>query len=205
MMESGLPTAEVEAAPGPTDKEIAAVRDLAEKALALALRKAKGDELLAQIAAELKDVVEKKLPDAMRAARLETWPMPGGAHFELSTIVNAGIPKDPQATYEAHRWLEEHGHGSLIKRRISIFFGREEIDWAKKFMRDCARRKKPLKLEEKEWVEPQTLGSFVREQLREAAANGRDSEEVAPSRLLGVFKLTYAKFVPLEPKRKTGP
>jgi hypothetical protein len=190
-MNNPLPTAEVEAVEPASADQIAKVRDLAEKAVALDEEMAELGERLAKLSEQKKVITERDLVNAMTEARLETWPMPGGFSFDLTTLLNASIPKDRQD--EAFAFLEDHGHGDLIKRKFTIQFGRDEVAWAKKFMQDLAKRKKPLNVEQKIWVEPQTLGAFVREQHRNAAATGTNADELVPPTLFGVFKMTYAK------------
>lgn len=192
-MNAPLPAAEVEAVEGPTDAQIAAVRRFAERAVSLEGEIALLSESLTKLNEERSVILDRELVNAMAEARLEVWPMPGGLSFELATLVNGSIPKDRQE--EAFSWLEANGHGDLIKRKFTIQFGREDIAWAKKFRADLAKRKKPLNVEERMWVEPMTQGAFVREQLKLAAAEGRDPEELAPTALLGVFKRTFARLV----------
>lgn len=193
-----LPEAEVEEANPVTDEDIKKVRDAAEKAMALRLDVERLGDELERKNAELKTTIEQTLPNAMIGARLETWPVGNGSRFDLTTMIAAGIPKD--RAEEAYDWLEKNKHGDLIKRIITIRFGRDDVAWAKKFIADCAKRKKPLDITEAKKVEHQTLGAFVREQIRLATAEGRNADEAAPPDLLGVYRLTFAKFE--EPKEK---
>ena len=186
-----LPVADVEEIAPASVEQIARVKTLAERAVSL-------DEQIADLSAKMTALNEEKsvitdreLVNAMTEARLEVWPMPGGFRFELATLLNASIPKDQ--TDAAFAFLEAHGHGDLIKRKFTIQFGRDEIAWALKFKADMAKRKRPLNVEEKVWVEPMTLGAFVREQHRDAAAEGKDPDQLVPPTLFGVFKRTYAK------------
>lgn len=193
-MSEHLPEAAVESADAATPvtpEQIARVRDLAESVVST-------DELILDLSRRLtelndkrKSIVERDLVQAMTEARLEVWPMPGGLQFELANVLNGSIPKDRQE--EAFAFLEANGHGDLIKRKFTIQFGRDEVAWAKKFMQDLAKRKKPLNVEQKTWVEPQTLGAFVREQHRLASEEGKNADELVPPTLFGVFKMTFAK------------
>lgn len=196
-MDDALPMADVEEVKV-SDADIKRVRDAAELALSLDEDVARLTGQLASKQEALKEALERTLPNAMIAARLETWPLPGGARFDLHGIVAASIPK--AFTEEAHGWLEEKGHGDLIKHRFTILFGRDDFKWAKKFAQDLARRKRPLVVERKDWVEPQTLGAFVREQVKLAAAEGRDPAEAVPANYFGVFRATVARLV--KPKEK---
>lgn len=181
---------DVEAAPPPTDEELSKVRTLAAQQLELVADIIELQDQLDAKNSKLKQNMEVDLPTLMAQLGMTDFGLVGGARVAVKTAVNASIPKD--LTVDAHGFLEEHGHGGLIKRRIQILFGREDIAWAKKFLADCAKRKKPLNLDTKEWVEPQTLSAFVREQIALATNAGADPEERVPTRLFGVFKRTYA-------------
>ncbi len=191
-----LPEANVEATSGPSSEQVQKIAAAAARVLEINEAEAKLAERLTILATERKALVEMTLPQAMIDAGLETWPLANGYAFNLTTLLNGSIPKDnPEPSFA---FLEKNGHGDLIKRKFTIQFGRDDLAWAKKFYADCMKRKKPLNIEQKVWVEPQTLGAFVREQYKNAAAEGSNPEELVPTNLFGVFKLTYAKLT--EPK-----
>lgn len=185
-------TPDVEAAPPPDDKDLKQVADLARQQVVLIREVNKLQTELAEKSAALKKNMEFDLPLKMKELGMTHFGLAGGASISMKEVVTASIPRDPEIQDEAFSWLETKGHGGLIKRRIQILFGRDDIAWAKKFLQDCAKRKKPLILDQKTWVEPQTLMAFVREQLKLAASKGTDPEELAPTRLLGTYKMTYA-------------
>ncbi len=181
---------DIEAAPPPDDADLATVAALAERLIALMAEAAEAEERLADVQKALRQVTEVDLPAAMAQLGITDFGLVGGGRVEVATAITASIPKE--RTSEAHAFLEACGSGGLIKRRIQILFGREDIAWAKKFLADCAKRKRALDMDVKEWVEHQTLGAWAREQLRLAAAVGADPEEAVPSAVFGIFKRTYA-------------
>lgn len=186
------PVVDVEAAPPPSDASLQRVATLAREQV---VRQRDVDRLKRELEAAVEALrvnMETDLPAAMLEVGMTSFGLTGGWSVEVDEAVTGSIPKDPVRTEEAHDWLEANRH-FIVKRRITILFGREDEAWAAKFMRDCAARKKPLNLETKKWVEPQTLSAFVREQLREAKSRNVDPETLAPTGLLGVFKRTYAR------------
>lgn len=198
---------EIEEAPTPGDEQLAKVAALARRQVELLREQVRLTDELDRVVADLRLNQEVDLPTLMDQLGLTDFGLKGGHRVEVKESVNAAVPARDQAmTERAHGWLEEHGYGSLIKRRISIFFDREDEAWAKKFMADCAKRKRALNLEVKRWVEPQTLSAFVREQLARAKTEGLDPEDLAPTATLGVFKRKYAEVsgpaVPKKPKKK---
>lgn len=197
---------DIEEAPPPSDADLARVRTLALEQVSLLRKKVTLENDLEAVNVALKLNMEKDLPDVLAQLGMTDFGLANGHRVELKETVNASIPKDPVITAQAHDWLEAARH-FIVKRRITIEFGRDEVAWARRFMADCARRKVPLHLEEKKWVEPQTLGALVRELLSRAKAESLDPEDLAPSQLLGVFRLTRAEVsgpnVPKPRKKKS--
>lgn len=102
-------------------------------------------------------------------------------------------PNRQEAAFAA---LEKAGQGDLIKHTLTIKFGKGEEKWAAKFMRDLAQRKKPLRVERKDAVAPQTLGAFVREQAAAAKEQGvplKDYLGEAMFGLLGIYERRWTE------------
>lgn len=195
---------DVEAAPVPGDDQLQKVAALARRQIECLREVIRLTEELDTANEALRLNRETDLPTLMDQLGLTDFGLAGGHRVEVLESVNASVPaKDPAMTAAAHAWLEANGYGSLIKRRIEIFFDREDEAWAKAFLAQCARRKRQLNLNVKRWVEPQTLSAFVREQLKAAREQNRDPEELAPAATLGIFKRKYAEVSgPAVPKLK---
>lgn len=176
---------EVEEAYLPDDKSIMSVAKYALRLRQIDERLANYAKVAEQLKEERQRLVDVDLPTALHEMGAKAFTLNDGSVVEVTTVVRAGITEANKA--KAHKWLEKHGHGSIIKRRIQILFGRAEEAWAEKFMKDCAKRKKKLAMATKEWVEPQTLGAFVREQRKQAEENGFNPDEAIPGKLFGVF------------------
>ena len=185
------PFVEVEAAPLPDDTELAKVRQLAELQVALEARMAKGAALMKQLAEAHKDLSERQLPLAMRELGLETFSLTGGTKITVKKFIAASIPKP--MTERAFDIIEKLGEGAIIKHAITILFGRDEDAWAAKFMRDMAQRKKPLNHSKKDWIEPPTLGKFVRDTMAKLRAEGRDPFTTLPKEVFGIYEGTRAE------------
>lgn len=161
-----------------------------------------GDNLLAQITAEalnqkeaeaevarleeelkaaqnrLKHIAEKVLPELMDKAEMTVCETADGIKVKIKEKIRGSIPKGQERP--AFDWLEKHGHDKLIKRKVTIEFGREDQAWARKFAADCAKRKKPLNAKTEETIHPSTLSSFITERL-----NAGDD---VPLATFGVFR-----------------
>lgn len=183
---------EVEAADAPTDAQAARVRDLALAQLEL-IKLANGHlQAYEETVAKLRVNREEALSGVMDQLGVTTIGLRGGHSVEVKDEVGASLPvKEAKAYAAGVRWLDEH-HPDLLKRTITISFGREDEAWAAKFKRDMAQRKRPLNAVERVWVEPQTLSAFAREQHELARQRGVDPETMAPSATLGIFKRRVA-------------
>lgn len=190
----------VEAAETPSDEELKEVRRLAQQYADLEDEIAELGRQLAAKQLALKGIREGSLPLALTTIGMKRFELIGGGEVELKTMVAASITEARKP--EAHAWLEKNGHGGMIKHEIKIMFGKDEDAWAKKFLADLAKRKKPLRFERKDAVNPQTLGAFVRKTIADATARGLSPEKVLPLDLLGVFQMRYAEVV--RPKREEG-
>ncbi len=125
---------------------------------------------LAEAKAALTLVKETKLPNLLEEAQLGKSKVvtPGGIIITLKEEIRGSIPKGKEEP--AHAWLEKNGNGALIKRTVTIDFNKEQEAWARKFMRDCAQRKKPLNLKLVRGVHTSTLRSFIKTALAEGVA-----------------------------------
>jgi hypothetical protein len=78
---------------------------------------------------------------------------------------------------EAFGWLEENGHGDLIKNIVSVRFGKGENDNASRLIEDLEQN--GLTPDQKRKVEPMTLNAFLGEQIK----TGKD----VPTETFGVY------------------
>lgn len=176
----------VEEAPPPNDAELAKIRRLAELQIDLMARIARGNAVLARLNAYLSDVTDRQLPLAMKEVSLRRFELLDGTEIVMEDFVVAAIKKENRP--QAYDWLKDNDHGDLVKRTVIVTFGKGEEAWAKKFIADMARRKKPLKAEIKEDVHFQTLNAFVREEFAALRTKGINPLTVLPQALLGIYE-----------------
>ncbi len=138
------------------------LNDLAERQAKAEARVAKIEAELAAAQADLKDIAEKLLPDAMDALGIADFKTRSGLKITIDETIRASIPK--ARTLEAYAWLRAHNHEALIKRVVALAFGKGEDAKARETMQMLAE--KGLKPQDVESVHAQTLGAFVREKLK---------------------------------------
>lgn len=125
---------------------------------------------LAEARAVVTLVKETKLPNLLEEAQLGRSKVvtPGGIVINLKEAIRGTIPKGNEE--KAHAWLEDNGNANLIKRTVTIDFNKDQESWARKFMRDCSQRKKPLNLKLARGVHASTLRAFIKGALAEGVA-----------------------------------
>lgn len=122
---------------------------------------------------ELREVAENKLPKYLADAGLTGLPLRGGLQVEIVESVQVGIP--PETRDAAHAWLREQGLGDVIKRVVSVSFGKGEDADANRLLEHIRNREVAGDLRNggvsnEEKVHPSTLKSLIRERLREGQA-----------------------------------
>lgn len=171
-----------------TDEALEAIALLATRQRDLSEKVAYLENSLKVAKVDLQRVEEHDLPEAMDRVGLEEFKLKDGTKLKISTFYNASIP--PERKPEAIDWLENQGHGGLIKTEVSLAFGKGELKIAQEFLAWLSEQKPDLSPELSQGVHWQTLRAFVREQVESGAT--------LPLDLFGVFigrkaKLTLPK------------
>jgi hypothetical protein len=194
---------DVEAAPPPSDAELRQVRVLAQQYLDLEAEIERLEEVTAAKKLALRTLKETALPMAMTALGMTDFGLVGGGKVVVSDLVRAGITEANRPL--AFAALEKNNHGDIIKHEITVLFGKGEEKWAAKFLADLAKRKKPLNVSRRDFVEWQTLGKLAKELVAACKSKGLDPKEALPDdlyRLIGIYEARVAEVkLPKEKKK----
>jgi hypothetical protein len=147
----------------PTSDQLASVVSLAEQQLQLEDQVARLTSELERATAALRQVQERDLPESMSLAGLESYTLSGGRKVGVETKIVASPAADQKP--EMLEWLNEHAFGDIIKHEIKVAFGRGEDALADRMIAWAKANLPKQKLDDKEFVHPQTLNAFVREQM----------------------------------------
>lgn len=173
-----------------TGGELSRLSALAEEQVAAEKKVSEAEAALKKAQDELKVLAETTIPELMDAIGIEEFKTSTGLVVRVSETIRAAIPKP--VLFEALAWLRANNHGSLIKRVLSLTFGKGEDDKADEWA-EYMRKQGMTDLEDKAGVHPSTLSSFVATKLK-------DGEEL-PQDLLGVFRQRSAQVeIPKAPK-----
>jgi len=121
-------------------------------------------EELQTMSDRLKTLSEQLIPEAMLAIGLSELKLASGESVTIKKYYSASIPADK--LFEAIAWLRKTGNDDIIKNTVSLQFGKGEDERANKLAEDL--RKQGLTPEQKIFVHPMTLKSFVKERIESA-------------------------------------
>lgn len=133
------------------------------------------EERLKAAKERLRHVEEVELVEALDLAGMEEFKTKDGVKIGVKRIVAGSIPS--KTADEAFKWLRENGHGGLIKREVSVSFGKGEDQTADETL-ELLRRYR-LEPKDKTTVHAQTLGAWAREMI--------DEGETIPLDILGIY------------------
>ncbi len=145
------------------------------------LEVARLEQLLKEANEHLRTTAEHEIPDLMEAIGVEKITTAEGLVVVVKTTLRASVPVAQREA--AWSWLDEHGHGGMIKRNVTVAFNRDQEVEADELSAQLRGKFPNIKTERK--AEPSTLKAFIREQLEKGAA--------VPMELFGAFEQRRAK------------
>ena len=105
---------------------------------------------------------QEDIPELMRELGITSFKLQDGSSVDVTEDITCGISEDRRAA--AHRWLIDNGFGGLIKTEVVVEFGRGEQQAATD-LRNKIGEFTDRQPHVSEKVHPQTLKSFLKEQL----------------------------------------
>jgi len=154
----------------PEDKPMgdASLKALSEKSQEL--QKLDGDiqdleEKLGQLKASFRQLSEVDIPNMLSELGLSEITLADGNKISTATYYSARISEEKRE--EAFTWLNDNGFADIIKNTVSVSFGRDEDDSARKLVDSLEDN--GYATAQKKWVEPMTLKAFVREQVEKGS------------------------------------
>ena len=142
------------------------------------------EERLKTLKAEIREIEEKELPDAMQACNgMTRFDLKDGSQIKVKDEIFCSIPKDKLS--KALSWLEKEGHAGLIKHDVKVSFAKGEYDQADKLIKVLSKNFKNIPYDEKSSVHPQTLKTFAKERY--------SLGETLPEEYFNVYEASIAK------------
>lgn len=137
---------------------------------------------LEQAKAYRNDIAEKRIPAAVDGLEGK-FTLSDGRTLEVKENIRASIAGDKKAP--AIHWLDQHGYGGIVRRKITFEFGKDSTDDVNDFLNYVDQYDSNLVRKDQFDVHHMTLTSWVKEKLGEG-------EEI-PQELFGVYRQQVAK------------
>ena len=129
------------------DVGIGVVTQIGNKLVEKKKHLAKEEERLKTLKAEIREIEERELPDAMRACNgMTRFDLEDGSQIKVKDDIFCSIPVDKKA--DALKWLEENGHAGLIKHDVKVSFAKGEYDQADKLINVLNKKFKNIPYDE---------------------------------------------------------
>lgn len=128
-----------------------------------------------------KQISEHEIPELMDKLGIREFTTDTGLKVAVKESLQGNISAANRQ--RAHKWLEDHGYGGLIKRSIVVAFNREQQDEAAELMKRLAQEFPNVKDDTK--VAAPTLKAWVRERMK--------AGEEVDMQLFGVHEVRQAK------------
>ena len=133
------------------------------------------EEELKELKRKVELVSGEVIPTMMQEMNISTLKLADGTSVEVKPVYGASIPTAKKE--EAFTWLRENGLGDLIKKEVTVAFGRDEDNKAQQYA--VLAQGQGYEPVQKLKVEPMTLKALVRERL--------ESGQEMPSDLFNMF------------------
>jgi hypothetical protein len=167
-----------------TDSGLEIVTAIGNKLLDKKRKLEEEEERLKSLKAEILEIEQKELPDAMTACgNLKSFTLKDGSEIKIKDDIFCSIPLDKKAG--AFKWLEENGHSELIKHDVKVSFPKGKYDQADKLISVLTKNFKDIPYEEKTDVHAQTLKAFAKDQYKLG--------QTLPEEYFSVYEASIAK------------
>lgn len=157
------------AASTPNETSVEAVSALVKEQVTLEDRISNGEELLKQLKAELAEIQDKKLPDAMLGAGISRFDTDDGDTVKIDKAYYASVTKAHEP--EFYEWLENEGHEAMLDASIVFKLGKGQYAEAKEFLETLTTgplgNQLPVEPTVTASIHWATLRAFAREQTEE--------------------------------------
>lgn len=121
------------------------------------------------------------IPSLMDDVGMSSFELTNGRKITIQEAVTCSVPVANRTA--AWNWLEEQGHGGLVKRNVTVAFSCDQEEEAAALASELNDQFSSVKMDKK--VEPSTLKAFVRRELKEGTN--------FPMQMFGAQQFRFAK------------
>ncbi len=153
----------VDVSPDEAKGDLARLSKLADDLKAAQAEVARIESTLKAAQKRVQDLEEIQIPELMEGLGIESFRTSSGFEIEIAKNVHVSITNENKPA--AFRWLDEHGHGGMIKRSVVVAFNRDQEDDAKALQDDLAKKFPGVRQDLN--VHPSTLKAWATRRLEE--------------------------------------
>lgn len=154
---------ETVADPGAGDNSLSALRFWARAQKDAELEVARLTTELSVANERLREISEEKLPELMDELGIPSFSTTDGMKITVREVIRASLGRTDEEKARAIKWLEDNGHGAIVKRTVEIPFMRDQETQAMELRKDLKEKGYPVSFDRR--VENSTLRAFVTECL----------------------------------------
>jgi hypothetical protein len=157
----------------PEESEVSDLASLIQKQVNLENLIAELEMKLDDAKAKLFNVSERDIPEKFNELRISSFTMEDGSKVEVKPYYAANI--NEQNHNQVFEWLRKNDMDDIIKHEVKVAFGKGEDS-------ECNRLRDALNVlnvnyTDKEYVHPQTLKAFVKEQIEKMSERLGEGEK----------------------------
>lgn len=161
-----------------------------EKAMA---QTAAAQEVLEKAQRRQAKIEREDLPELLRELKMKDFTMKNGAQIALENDFEYNVSEDRRPLVVQD--VKDHGDGGMIKTRVGIEFGRNELPQANKLAGQVKKLTDHPVIAE-EFIHHSTLRAYIKEQREKGKMSGKRAK------LYGIHPTTKAIYVPPKPKKE---
>lgn len=146
------------------DEGVGRISALAQKQVKLEAEILFIKKVIEQKEADLKELQESQLPNAMFELGVSEFKLATGEKISIQKKVIGNIKKENQEA--AYKWLEENNLSGLVKKQVNLDFAKDEVDLSEvvSTIQDTFPEL-DFSATSKKTIHPATLNAFCKEQI----------------------------------------
>lgn len=142
------------------------------------------EQELKNLKAEIREIQEKELPDAMQACGgLTRFDLKDGSQISVKDEIFCSFKAEMKP--QALKWMESEGHAELIKHDVKVSFPKGKYDQADDLIKVLTKNFKDIPYDEKTDVHAGTLKAWAKDQYKLG--------KQLPENLFNVYEASIAK------------
>lgn len=152
------------AAPAPTNEALRRITDLVRQAVVGARELEAEEERIKARREAQRQLVEELIPSAATELGLMQFTTLEGIRVTIREDMTHSLSEDRRDA--GMNWLEQQGHGSIIKRELTVAFAKGQEDEAKVLAQEIVGSHPDLPLTQRRNVAPATLKALLKDLMK---------------------------------------